>query len=300
MTLLREIQDSAVGTDASVEVLLRQCIVLAVRLHHAPLREWAQLELNGYPDDVPLPEYRPKFGTQVLGDFVGPFGSGGKNLGLAPASIPEQFALAKEFLFSSEVRQRVAEIENLLASGETSFQIPWPMNFVAALQGCFYQHMNLVGARQIIPATVLSSTLSGIRDRVLQFALDIETENPNAGEAAPDERPIEEQRVTQIFNQQFYGDHAAVATGGRDVVQHVSTSVDIDGLDVALRGLGVEDSERDAFVEAIRADENSGSSLPGPRSKAWLARLQAGSINLSSGVAIGTATALIGKLLGVS
>jgi hypothetical protein len=297
LSLLRDIQDNAVGKDASVEVLLRQCVLLASRLQHAPLREWANLELKGYPDEVPLPEYRPKIGTQVLGDFAGPMGSGAKNVGLPPAAIPDQFEFAKEHLFTAQVRQGVSEIENLLASGETSFSVPWPMNFVAALQGCFYAHMNLMSARQIIPATVMSSTLSGIRDGVLQFALDIERENPEAGEAAPGDAPISEQRVTQIFNQHFHGDHTTFAAAGRDVAQAVHTSIDIAGLEAALRGLEIANEDREALVVAVREDESDGSA-PGPRVHAWMEKLRDGGIQLGSGVAIGTAADLLAKLLG--
>jgi hypothetical protein len=98
--------------------------------------------------------------------------------------------------------------------------------------------MNLVEAWQVVPATVFSSMLTGICDRVLQLALDIEAENPAAGEAPPGDVPIAEARVTQIFNQTFYGDHTAVATSGSgNVSQQASTSIDISMLEVALRGL---------------------------------------------------------------
>ena len=74
MTLLREIQDNAVGKDASAEVLLRQCLVLASRLQHDELRVWATQELRGYPPQTERPPYRKPFHTNVLGTFNGGFG----------------------------------------------------------------------------------------------------------------------------------------------------------------------------------------------------------------------------------
>jgi hypothetical protein len=47
MTLLRDIQDAATGTDVPVATLLRKAQILAARLDHAPLREWASQELDG-------------------------------------------------------------------------------------------------------------------------------------------------------------------------------------------------------------------------------------------------------------
>ena len=79
----------------------------------------------------------------------------------------------------------VPETESLPSSGEQTFTFPWPTDVVALVQTRFYTNMNLMQAWKVIPATVFHGTLSGIRDRVLQFALEIESENPAAGEAEP-------------------------------------------------------------------------------------------------------------------
>jgi len=299
VSLLRDIQASAVGTDTSVAVLLRQCLVLSSRLQHQPLREWANLELNGYPPDAELPPYRPKFATEVIGDFSGPMMSS-MRAPLAPASIPRPLAHLRERLFTAELREGVAAMEALLAGDDPSLSIPWPQDAVVAMQDSFIEFMSLMRARQVIPVPLVAAMLSGIRDRVVQFALDIETENPAAGEAAPGEPPISEQRVTQIFNQHFYGDHAAVATAGRDVLQQVTGPIDLAGLETVLRRLGISDEDCDALISAVQDDERLEGATPGPHARAWLERLQSGSIQLGSGVAIGTATTMLGRLLGVA
>ena len=106
VTLLREIQDAAVGTDVPVSVLLRRCLVLAARLEHEPLRDWARQELEGYSDDADLPPYRPKVGTTVRGNFSGAFGSSLSNAALAKSVVPEEW---RDHLFTTEVRDRVAQ-----------------------------------------------------------------------------------------------------------------------------------------------------------------------------------------------
>lgn len=293
-TLLREIQSSALSVDTSVEVLLRQCVVLAARLHHQPLREWAKRELAGYPGHEPLPPYRPKINTTVLGNLAGPFQSGLRNAGLA-ASVIDDAAL-RDALFTFEVRAGVPEIETLVASGEQTFTFPWPTDVVVMFQGSFYQHMNLMQAWKVLPATIFRSTLSGIRDGVLQFALDIEAENPGAGEAAPGEVPIPQEQVSQIFNQHFYGSIGAVATAARDIGR-VSGTINVAALEAALRGLGIESDEQALLVHAVREDEQETGSA-GPRTQQWLDRLRAGSISLGSGVTVGVATDLLLKVLG--
>lgn len=58
MGLLRDIQDAAADSKASLPDLLRKRKLLAARLKHAELDTWVSHELNGYPNDDMLPSYR--------------------------------------------------------------------------------------------------------------------------------------------------------------------------------------------------------------------------------------------------
>jgi hypothetical protein len=247
----------------------------------------------GYPGDAPLPPYRPKITTTVLGNLAGYFQSQMRNAPLASSVIPD--AELRDAMFTFEVRLGVPEMEALLASGEQTFTYPWPADAAVLFQDRFYTDYNLMQAWKVLPATVFRSTLSGIRDRVLQFALDIEAENPNAGEAVPGEVPVPEKQVRQIFNQTFYGSIGSVATAGRDIGEVVG-SVNITALVAALESLGVEQPERTALIAAVQADHDD-SGAPASRSRQWLDRLGSGAISLGSGVSAGVAVDLIAKLL---
>ena len=50
MSLLREIQDSAVDAREPIGALLRKCKILAVRLGSSEFKSWVENELNGYPE----------------------------------------------------------------------------------------------------------------------------------------------------------------------------------------------------------------------------------------------------------
>ena len=293
MSLLREIQSEATSNETPVTVLLRRCLILAARLQHEPLKEWAKLEMNGYPKDVPLPPYRPKIQTQVLGDFGGYGGSSLSNRSLPRANVPEKF---QDWLFSTEVRQGVAEIEGLTASGEPQFQIPWPGDIIAALQGKFIQNMALMAAHQVVPATALEGTLSGIRDRIVQFALEIEEVDPAAGEADPGQAPIEQGRITQIFNQTFYGDNTAFAAAGHTVNQNQTASVDVEAVRQAADAFGIAEADREALLAAIEGDGG----FAGEKTQEWVDRLKAGGIAVGTGVTTQTAAAALMGVLGLS
>jgi hypothetical protein len=288
VSLLREIQDNAVGTDTSVAVVLRQCLFLASRLQHIPLRDWATLELSGYPPNAELPPYRGKFTTQVLGTLDGGFGARMVNVGLAPISVPDPEL--RDYLFSAETRQSVASIEQLLANSEGTYQIPWPMNAVAALQNQFWEGYSLISAHRVIPAGTLAATLSGIRDRVLQLALDIESENPDAGEAAPGTVPVSPATVTTILNNTIYGGTNVITGAGNDAavtVTHARIDQVWGELAASLRELGVPAPEVNALEVALRQDGDPADDL-GAATQSWADRLasgvESGAIVLGQGV----------------
>lgn len=293
MSLLRDIQEGAIRSDSSVASLLRQCTVLAARLHYAPLREWAALESNGYPKDMSLPPYRPKVQTQVLGDFAGYGGSSLSNMGLPRANVPEDY---RDWLFTAEVRQGVAEIEGLVATGEAQFQIPWPADVIALLQGRFIRDMALMAASQVLPATALEGTLSGIRDRVVQFALELEELDPDAGEAGPGKAPIETARVTQIFNQTFHGDNTAFAAAGHTVHQNQVAQIDIQAVRETTDAFGISEQDREALLTAIERDGGQA----GDNTREWVNRLRGGAIAIGAGVTTQTAAAALLGILGLS
>lgn len=53
-----------------------------------------------------------------------------------------------------------------------------------------------------------------VRNKLLEFVLQIEAENPNAGEASPGEVPVQKERVTQIFHTYISGGVAHI--GGKE------------------------------------------------------------------------------------
>lgn len=58
MSLLRDIQNSAIDENTSIITLLRRCHVLAARLGNEDFSNWVNQELNGYSSQDTLPEYR--------------------------------------------------------------------------------------------------------------------------------------------------------------------------------------------------------------------------------------------------
>jgi len=253
MTLLAKIRDAAIDSKTDITDVLRQCAVLAARLKHEGFKKWVDQELNGYPPETPLPPYRIIKGVTSIGDFFGPLGEQLKNIPLPLSIVP------------GELRARVSQVEFregagalktiVVANGEDRLISRWPPDLVALVAGRYYAGRALVAAHIELPSSAVIGVLDAIRNRVLQFVLEIEEQAPDAGEAKPGAEPlITPEQVTQTFNTTILG-AANVAVGGQKVSQtaHVSMG-DLEGLGKYLTGLGVPTPDVTELEAALKQD----------------------------------------------
>ncbi len=261
MSLLREIQDAAIDSKTDLASLLRQCKILATRLGSAEFGAWVDNESSGYKSVDDLPDYRI---LQVYskGKFLGGYTIFG-SVDIPLSSIPER---ARERISRSYVMESVASIEALVEeSTERSLQEPWSSDFVASVSGEIYQDMTCMEAWKVVPRTSLIAILDGIRNRILNFVLEIEAENPEAGEASINSEPVPSEKVTQIFNTHISGDAQNVSIGGNHVQQHATnTNANAELFTALIDALKpIEDSKlRDTLtssVEEMRSTQGTAS-----------------------------------------
>jgi AbiTii len=216
MSLLRQIQDDAVDSTVSVPTLLRRCKILSARLGSEDFKSWIESELSGYARKEDLPDYRV-LTVHSKGHFSGPYGSGIRNADIPLSCLPKDF---REALGHSYLMQPVAAMESLAASESGGLlQEPWSPDLVAHFGQNIYQHQSCMQAWKVIPKSSLVAALDAVRTRVLNFVLEIEATNPDAGEAAPNVAPIPKEKVQQIFNTYITGTVQNLASGSTDVNQ---------------------------------------------------------------------------------
>jgi hypothetical protein len=217
MSLLREIQDAAVDVSTPLAVVLRKCMILAARLGHEPFKKWVDEELNGYLPDADLPAYRRIDGLTSIGSFAGPFGGQLRNVPLATAPIP---AHLRDQYTHAEFREGVAKLADLVKKGEGILLSRWPGDLIYDVADKYYKGYALLTAHIEIPKSAVVGVLDAIRNKVLKFALEIEQQNPAAGEVLPGTTPVPEEKVGQIFNTYIMGGAQNVAVGSPGAVQH--------------------------------------------------------------------------------
>ena len=302
MTLLEDIQSSAVDGKSDLGMLLRKCKLLAARLGSQPLEDWLIWESNGYPDDVPVPEYRV-WPLEVKGHFSGPLGSGLRNAPIPLACLPEK---VRKRYKNYECRSSIASIEAILNEAPPGKTVEVSTaDLAVSLGGKVYQHHNCIQAWAEFGTSALVELLNSVRNRILDFALAVWKEAPTAGDLgnSPSTK-LESARVNQIFNTIVYGGSAnIVGTSNASTISFNIEIKDFSSLERVLCEKGVPQED----IAELRSAVDSEPSLTaqdkfGPRVSAWIAKMVGkaaeGSWNISLGAAGNLLSQAIAKYYG--
>lgn len=217
MSLLREIQNLASSPNKEIELssLLRKCKILAARLNHLEFKIWVERELNGYNDVKTLPSYRI---VKVMSKgFFSGWNKCGNNLQIHTHVMEDSH---RKYVENAYIMDGIGALENLISKTGEGFKIPWDSRLLGVYANHFYHDMVCTEAWQVISSSYLASIIDIVRTKILNFVLEIEAENPGAGEAEMNSNPIDPNKITQIFNTTIYGNVQNVATGGSDFEQN--------------------------------------------------------------------------------
>jgi hypothetical protein len=160
--------------------------------------------------------------------------------------------------------------------------------------------MNCLSAWQVIPRGGVVGILDTVRTRILNFVLEIESEAPDAGEAAPGVHPVSQERVNQVFHTQIYGNVGNVAAGGEGFSQSSVSAVvqgDFNSLRTYLSSLGVDPVDLGELENATKKDHAFPQRGMGENTGQWLGKMigKAASGTLKVGTTV--ATTLLTKAL---
>lgn len=272
--LVAEIRSEAIGGEKSVLPLLRKCQVLASLLRNVDLKQWVSRELNGYKSVDDLPKYRI-VKVQNIGNFSGMFGRSLQNAPIPVAILGEKLAKA---LGRSCFVNGVGTIEGLL-SGNMNDRLAevWPADFIANHASEFYENYNLLQAYKLISRSDVIGLLEAIRNKVLEFVLELQEELPDLREEAISEED-NKSVVQRIVNTYIYGDGNRIATNCHDVDQSIMLQVgkgNWDMLSATLTELKVSKSDQMDLKKAIESEPPQGPQKLGGRVSAWLGRVLA-------------------------
>jgi hypothetical protein len=202
MTLLQEIQAAATDSKVDISTVLRKAKILAARLRNPEFQDWVDRELNGYAERADLPPYRI-IPVPVEGHLI----QGLTHWDRAPimtSFLPERLSDwgEKAYLFQP-ISSIAVGAEDEHGDG---FQVPWPQEMAVQYGAKGYSgHVRCLGAWQVINRATLKGVVDTVRNRILDFVLKIEAENPDAGEALQNSQAVPMERLQPIVHNVFYG-----------------------------------------------------------------------------------------------
>jgi AbiTii-like protein len=215
---VRQIQEELASSDVDVVAVLRKCKILARRLHSDQFAQWVDWELNGYPKDAEVPEYRTVHPVHYAS-----FSNGYWSVQQQPIST---FLIDKEWRHLFEpfpYRAGITAVKTLAATKggamfeRNEFRFLLKNKVVDLPCHQFWSQISDVELKQII---------SAVTNRLLDFIMDIEAENPNAGEAPASDIPVSPEKVQRLVQNYFHGPVGNIAQHSSGFSQTATLNVD--------------------------------------------------------------------------
>jgi len=223
ISLLREIQADLASKDAHATTVLRKCKILASRLGSDDFAQWVEWELNGYPESQPTPEYR-----RLTIAYYASFMNSAWRLPKQPVPlqvVPEKQRDSFQYI---EFRDGIAKADSFTRANKGAvIQRP---ELIFALQGNMYPDMNCQGVWGEISGIEFEQLISAVKNRILDFCLKIEAENPEAGEALPNTQPVPTEKLRPLVQNLFYGTVGNIAQNSERFRQTANIGVQTDDL----------------------------------------------------------------------
>jgi len=255
--LLDDIIGLAVDNKQPITTLLRKCIVLSHQLKNERLRIWANEELNGYNSIENLRKYRT-LPAAATGLFVGPAWARFQQ-GIPSAALNKEHRKFAEIVY---LAQPIGTLEDTLKSGsDSNLSFPWSANLVAYYQDRLQSPWQLFSAHQTVPKSAIAGIVDTVRTRVLNMALEIQSEVGEKDEDLKEITPEESKKVDQTIVTNIYGGNVYMSSGESTMTattiqgqQQNIAAGDWNQLERVLKNAGVSETELKELSAAVESD----------------------------------------------
>lgn len=287
MTLLEEIEAGAASDDMPIGTLLRKLLILVSRLGSKPAEEWVEWELNGYPDDSPVPPYRVL--SLVIKVNLVDIAKRIEGWTVPPALLGKT---ANDWT-QIRYRQSVGAIEHFLCKGATADAVHFSAgNLLLHLNRQKFTEMNIMSAWAEAGSSQLKNILESVRNRVLKFVLELDKEYPLAGTVkSPGVKTTE--RVDQMFINNIYGSANVVGTANNSNIVLNVVKGDFASLEQTLVSSGAAPADIGELRVALEAEPTASSAGFGPMVSAWIGKMMSRAADGSWQIAAGAAGNLL-------
>lgn len=297
MGLLADIQNDAVSENASVASLLRKCLVLASNLDSELLEDWVRWELNGYPQDVEVPDYR-----KIRMNFK----VSAHNLAYQVTNQPIAQALINDLMDDPEFdvfecRQAIGTIDidqvkdakGVLTINLDNYSLFLPGKIIDSS----YVIQRFWGE---VPGSRVLGVVDAVRNRVLEFVLALKKQYPNAGEVdgMTTKEPEVAQAVNHIYHTTIHGNAGVVGNANNSTVNITVNAGNMQDLRNQLLQQGIDQKDIIDLEAAIKAEPKiDGDKKFGPKVTKWVGNMLGKAASGAWATGLGAAGAVLEKAL---
>ena len=256
-SLLEEIKNEAIAANSDLSQILRKCKVLAAEMQSQPLENWLLWESNGYPQGIDVPDYR-SWKIDLFGSFMSPTGNTISNSPIhRPKDIPVE---TWDKISTFECGDGVASVADMNARENDTVILS--MNHYAQIvgKGIYVKHA-CVEMRGIFSKNLYANVLHTVRERILDFALQLSKTAPDAQNIEGLTQTIRSQQQEQIVHATIFGGHNII---GNAPIVNITTG-DIAALETKLKQIGVTQkdiADLKVAIESETAPREKGSFAP--------------------------------------
>ena len=271
MSILHNIQTSIACDQSSIASVLLKLSLLATKLGSEKLESWIEFESEGYPDSVELPNYR-KIPLAFIANFAGPFGAQINNAPV-PGYLVEKFGGSQ--WNKCNFRESISSLENLIARSSSNISVD-SSNLILLLQGKIYPGYSCISVTGNFSVSALVGIQNLIRHRILKFTLQLEKSIPLANSITFSDDMKKDlsdhnKKVTQIFNQTFYGDHTIISSGENSTINSSVIKGDKSSLCTYLICNRLPEKDANNLADIISSEKPINSDNPfGIKMKKWI------------------------------
>ena len=244
--LLQEIQREAISSTTPLSDVLRKCLLLAHRIGSEDLKDWVSHELNGYPKEAGVPDYRRDPQPVVFADYFGPM------LRANEQQVPYSFIdeELKPWL-PIEIREGISSVvalQKAVDAGEVVFSCP-PETY--RLVKSHINGTQIVRMWRNIDSSFVNGIAETVRNRVLRFTLELDSHAPNSGDPISTLKAMPEE-IKQQFNTTIMGAVSNLSQGGDHVSQTVTINRgDLQAVATELSTMGFTVAEAKEFAQIL-------------------------------------------------
>lgn len=294
MKLLDEIIDLLADENSSLNAALLKTKVLMHTIGHAELSDWVNDELNGYPKEKPVPDYRI-VGGRVAGNIQSMVMIQA-NVNLPTHHLPVKL---KTWLEKHELREAMSVLQEM-ASGKPGSTLQMPLSpeigaeIDRGLDGCWVQKCWVA-----MHPLQIKNGISQVRSRLLDFALNLRDKLGGVGDTEVKAMAATTD-VPGMFHGAVFGDNATVVIGNENSFKVDNLKGDFDAIAKLLKDKGVSDIDVAELKAAVIADEGKidiVSQSFGPAVKGWLSKMMQKAVEASWQIELGVAGGLLTEAL---